>query len=108
MKFGRALPAYLKPAVGEFCARFSCETGRGCTCDTASPQTCRKRTGQRLTECALVLMWDRAAQPLISASPSSLLTWFLTRIGPTSEALFCRVDYGPPGRPPSCRRMAKC
>src|SRR6202047_4201181 len=53
-------------------------------------------------------MWDRAAQPLISPSPSSFLTWFLTRIGPTSEALFCRAGCGPPGRPLSCRRMAKC
>jgi len=26
-------------------------------------------------------MWDRAAQPIILASPSSFLTWFLTRIG---------------------------
>jgi hypothetical protein len=30
------------------------------------------------------------------------------RIGRTLEALFCRVDFGLPGRPPSCRRMAKC
>src|SRR5580692_1451142 len=72
----------------------------------ASPQTCRKRTGQRPMERASVLMSDRAAQPLTFGSQCSSPTSFLIRIGPTSEALFCRVGYGPLGRPPSYRRIA--
>ena len=49
----------------------------------AAALTCPRRTGQRLMECALVLMSDRAAQPLTFESPSSFLTWFLTRVGRT-------------------------
>jgi len=66
----------------ECCARFSCWTKTGCTCNMAPPQTCPKRTGQQLMECALVRMSDRAAQPLTFGSQSSSPTSFLTRILP--------------------------
>src|SRR5260370_19703848 len=66
----------------------------------ASPRTFPKRTGQQLMERALVQMSDRAAQPLTFGSQSLSPTSFFIRIGPTSEALFCRVGCGPLGRPP--------
>src|SRR5258707_2642074 len=74
----------------------------------APPQTCPKRTEQRLMECALVLMLDHVARPLTFGNLSSSLTSFLTRIGRTSEVLLCRVDCAPPGPPPSRRTTARC
>jgi hypothetical protein len=65
------------------------------------------RTKQRPMERASVLTSDRAAQPLTFGSQSLCPTFFLIRIGPTSEALFCGVGCGPLGQPPSCRTMAK-
>jgi hypothetical protein len=62
-------------------ARFPCLTKTACTCATASPKACRKRTAQRRTESALVLVSDHAAQLLIFVSLSSSLTSLLTRDG---------------------------
>jgi hypothetical protein len=45
----------------------------------ASPQACRKRTAQRLTEYAVVLTSDHVAQQLIFVGLSSSLTSLPTR-----------------------------